>query len=65
MLEPREQEKLPERVTDLNSEHGLQDLSEKYRERPADEGKLKQKAEEVLSELEEVRARIAADEYWR
>ena len=63
MLNPQEQLRLLERVADLNFKHGLEDLSAKYRKRLADEGKLEQKAEEVLSELEEVRTRIAADEY--
>ena len=63
MLAPQEQQKLLIRVADLNFEHGLEGLSARYRKRLAEEGKLEQKAAEVLSELEEVRTKIAADEY--
>ena len=63
LLDSNKQEELLQKIGDLNFQHGLKELSEKYQKRLADEGKLQQRAEEILVELEENRERIAADEY--
>jgi hypothetical protein len=62
-LGPSEQEELLERVANLNFQRGLEALSQKYRERLAAAGKLNQKADEVMAELEQIREGIAASEY--
>lgn len=62
-LGPSEQEELLERVANLNFQRGLEALSQKYRERLASAGKLNQKADEVLAELEQIREGIATNEY--
>ncbi len=62
-LGPSEQEELLERVANLNFQRGLETLSRKYRERLASAGKLNQKADEVMAELEQIREGIAASEY--
>ena len=58
-----EQEALLEKVAELNFQRGIEALSRQYRERLAQEGKLNQKAAEVMAELERVREEIAAHEY--
>ena len=62
-LGPSEQEELLERVANLNFQRGLEGLSQKYRERLAVAGKLNQKADEVMADLEQIREKIAANEY--
>jgi hypothetical protein len=52
-----------EKVAELNFRRGLDTLSQKYRERLAQEGKLGQKANEVMAELKRVREEIAASDY--
>jgi len=62
-LEPIEQEALIEKVAELNFQRGLDFLSQKYRKRLAQEGKLDQSAAEVLAELAKLREEIAAHDY--
>jgi hypothetical protein len=62
-LDPSEQEILLEKVAELNFQRGLTALSQKYRERLAKEGKLDQKADEVMAELGRIREEVAADDY--
>jgi len=62
-LDSSEQEILLNRVAELNSQRGLKALSDKYRARLAQEGKLDQKADEVLAELRRIREDIAARDY--
>jgi hypothetical protein len=62
-LNRREQETLLEKVAELNFQRGLKALSLQYRERLAQEGRLDQKAAEVMAELERVREDIATHEY--
>ena len=58
-----EQEALLEKVAELNFQRGLEALALQYRERLAQEGRLAQKAAEVMAELERVREDIVAHEY--
>lgn len=62
-LNSGEQEALLEKVAELNFQRGLKALSLQYRERLAQEGRLDQKAAEVMAELERVREDIATHEY--
>lgn len=62
-LGPSEQEALLEKVASLNFQRGLEALSQKYQEQLAAKGKLDQKADEVMAELEQIREEIAASEY--
>jgi hypothetical protein len=62
-LTPQDQEELIKKVADLNFQRGLEALSQKYRERLAQEGKLQQPAAEVLAELDRLREEIAAYDY--
>ncbi len=61
--EPTEQEALIERVAELNFQRGLEALSQRYRKRLAQEGKLDQPATEVLADLAKLREEIAAHDY--
>jgi hypothetical protein len=62
-LEPTEQEALIEIVVELNFQRGLEALSQRYRKRLAQEGRLDQSATEVLAELAKLREEIAAHDY--
>jgi len=62
-LNRTEQEVLLEKVAELNFQRGLEALSQQYRERLAQEGKLDQNATEVMAELERIREEIALREY--
>lgn len=62
-LEPTEQEALIERVVELNFQRGLEALSQRYRKRLAQEGRLDQSATEVPAELAKLREEIAAHDY--
>ena len=62
-LDPAQQEALLHMVAELNLQRGLKELSNRYRERLAQEGKLDQKADEVLAGLKQSRKKIAADDY--
>jgi len=42
---------------------GLEALSQKYRERLAKEGKLDQRADEVMAELKQIREEVATHDY--
>ena len=66
-LDSSAQEMLLNRVAELNLQRELKALSDTYRARLAQEGKLDQKADEVLAELRRIRKDIAASEYqsWR
>ena len=63
ILDPSEQAVLLEKIAELNYQHGLEELSQKYRERLEKEGKSNQKADEVMIELEKICDKIASDEY--
>ena len=62
-LAPQEQEELIEKVAELNFQRGLSVLSQKYRDRLAQEGQLQRPAAEVLAELAKLREEIAAHDY--
>lgn len=62
-LKPSERELLLEKVAELNFKRGLKEISEKYRNRLADQQKLNQKADEILAELELIRDEISMNEY--
>jgi hypothetical protein len=62
-LDSLEQEMLLDLVAELNFQRGLKALSDKYRARLAREGKLDQRADEVLAELRRIREDIAASDY--
>ena len=62
-LAPQDQEELIKKVAELNFQRGFEALSQKYRERLAQEGKLQQPAAEVLAELDRLREEIAAYDY--
>ena len=62
-LTPLEQERLLERVAELNFQRGLEKLSTKYLERLAAKGKANQSADEVMAELKQIRDAIAPSEY--
>ena len=62
-LDPTQQEALLHMVAELNLQRGLKELSNRYRERLAQEGKLDQKADEVLAGLKQSREKIAVDDY--
>ena len=62
-LDVFEQETLLDKVAELNFQHGLESLSQKYRERLAQERKLSQSAEEIMAELKQVREEITNSEY--
>ena len=62
-LTPLEQERLLERVAELNFQRGLEKLSKKYLERLAAKGKADQSANEVMAELKQIRDAIALGEY--
>jgi hypothetical protein len=66
-LDSLEQEMLLDLVAELKFQRGLKALSDKYRARLAREGKLDQRADEVLAELRRIREDIAASDYrsWR
>jgi len=62
-LDPTEQEILLEKVANLNFQRGLEVLSQKYRDRLAEQGKLDHKIDEVMAELKQIREEIAANDY--
>jgi ribosomal silencing factor RsfS len=62
-LDPSEQAELLDRVAELNLRRDLEALSQKYRERLAAEGKLSQKTEEIMAQLEHIREVIAANDH--
>lgn len=62
-LDSSEQEMLLNRVAELSLQKGLKALSDKYRARLAQEGKLDQKADDILAELRRIREDIAASDY--
>lgn len=52
-----------EKIRDLQFQRELQALSQAYRTRLSEEGKLAQNAEEVMATLKQTREEIAANEY--
>lgn len=62
-LDRTEREALFEKVAELAFRRGLETLARQYRERLAYEGKLDQKADEVMAELERIREEVAAHDY--
>lgn len=62
-LNRTEREALFEKVAELAFRRGLETLARQYRERLAYEGKLDQKADEVMAELERIREEVSAHDY--
>ncbi len=62
-LPPSEQEVLLDKVAQLNFQKGLTDLSEKYRERLAREGRLNSGSEQLWTEFHRIREEIAERDY--
>jgi hypothetical protein len=62
-LDSSKQQVLLEKVAELNFRRGLEALSQKYRERLAEEKKLHMKVHEVMAELARIRKEIASDDY--
>ena len=62
-LEPSDQEELLKIVAELNYQKGFEKLSEKFRNRLAQQGKLDQNADEILAELEQVRREIVTNDH--
>jgi hypothetical protein len=62
-LPPSDQQVLLDRVAQLNFQKGLTDLSEKYRERLAREGRLNDSPEQAWAELHRIREEIAQRDY--
>ncbi len=62
-LDEREQRAVLERVAELNFRRGLNALSDQYRERLRQAGRIDQTAEEVLAELRRLREELAASDY--
>ncbi len=62
-LEHAEQEALFKKVVELSFQHELATLARQYQERLAHAGKLDQRAEEVLAEMEIIREEIAVHDY--
>ena len=58
-----QQEALFREVAELSFQHELKTLARQYQGRLAQAGKLNQRAEEVLAELEQIRKEIAAHDY--
>ena len=59
-LDRAAQEALLEKVAELTFRRGLEALSQQYRERLAQEGKLDQTAAEIMADLERIREEVAA-----
>lgn len=62
LLEPSDQRALLEKIAERNFRRGLEELSQEYRDRLAQEKKANQTAEEILVELEATRERVARDD---
>jgi len=62
-LDHAEQEALFKKVVELSFQHELVTLARQYQERLAHTGKLDQRVEEVLAELDLIREEIAAHDY--
>ena len=60
-----EQKALLERAAELSFRRGLMELSELYRKRLGEQGKLDRAAKEILAELRQFRGEIAAGDYRR
>jgi hypothetical protein len=56
-------ESLSEKVKELRFQEELKMLTKSYRKRLSKEGKLKQSADEVMTELKKTREEIVANEY--
>ena len=54
---------LSDEIRDLQFQHELQALSQAYRTRLSQDGKLEQNAEEVMTALKQTREEIAVNEY--
>ena len=64
-IDEAEQRTLSERAAELRFHRGMMELSEQYRKRLREQGKLNQAAEDILAELRQFRGEIAAREYPR
>lgn len=62
-LDPIEQDGLLERVAELNYHKGLKKLTRKYRSRLQAKKLLYRSANDILKELNQIRDKIAIDEY--
>ena len=63
LLDEQEQNMLWEYVAEINFRHGLHDLSEQYRKRLKEHGKLDRSVPEVLADLKRIREEIARHDY--
>jgi len=63
LLEPSEQQALINKVAQLNFQKGLQELSEEYRQRLLAANQLNVPSDEIWSELQHIREKIADDDY--
>jgi hypothetical protein len=59
-LGEQEQRQLLQRISELNFRRGLSALSDQYRERLRQVGRLDQSADQVLAELRRIREEMAA-----
>jgi len=62
-LEESDLKALLERVEELSFRHGLNALSERYRERLKEQRELDQGTEKILLKLKQIRQEIASREY--
>ena len=62
-LTPSEQERLIEKVAQLNFRRGLHDLAHKYTSRLRTQQNKQQTTDEVWAELQRIREKLAADDY--
>ncbi len=62
-LEESDLQALLERVEELSFRHGINALSDRYRKRLKEQGKLNEGAEKILMQLKQIRQEIASREY--
>jgi regulator of sigma D len=62
-LNPSDQETLLDKVAQLNFQKGLRDLGEKYRARLARENRLTSSRDQIWTELNIIREKIAEHDY--
>jgi hypothetical protein len=62
-LDPKIQENLLEKVTELNFQRGLNNLMKKYQQRLKNEKEFEQNSKKILEKLKQIRAEVAAEDY--
>jgi len=62
-LEESDLQALLERVEALSFQHGIRALSDRYRKRLKEQGKLNEGAEKIMMTLKHIRQEIASREY--